>query len=110
MLFILGHTLSYAVFGLGMLWIAFLVMVYLLLLEFNHLTFVSLGFTGSTFKKFGESSKKEISSAHDYEKVNPAPSVKNGHYEMVQMDEQKSSGEERKEADSQQVVGREIAL
>jgi hypothetical protein len=95
-----------------MLWIAFLVIVYLLLLEFNHLTFVSLGFTGSTFKKFGESSKREIiSSSHDYEKVNPAPSVKRGQYEMVQTEEQKSaSDEERKEADFQQQVGREIAL
>eukprot|EP00599_Poterioochromonas_sp_BG-1_P010651 CAMPEP_0173145792 /NCGR_PEP_ID=MMETSP1105-20130129/8100_1 /TAXON_ID=2985 /ORGANISM="Ochromonas sp., Strain BG-1" /LENGTH=662 /DNA_ID=CAMNT_0014059853 /DNA_START=81 /DNA_END=2070 /DNA_ORIENTATION=- len=67
-----GHTTSYPVFGLGMLWIAYLVWLYLLL-EFNRYSFLPLGYTGWRFKAFGDSSP----SAKSYEAINqPSPSSK----------------------------------
>jgi hypothetical protein len=85
---LLGHTTNYAVFGLGMLWIAYLVWLYLVL-EFNSITFVPLNFIGSKFKRFGEAN----SSLQDYKKVNPASSDKQaGGYEMVQLDDQEDDG------------------
>jgi hypothetical protein len=48
------HTTAYAVFGLGMLWLAYLVWLYLLL-EFNRLGYTPLNFTGTRFKLYGAS-------------------------------------------------------
>lgn len=77
-----GHTTSYPVFGLGMLWIAYLVWLYLLL-EFNRYSFLPLGYTGWRFKAFGDSSP----SAKSYEAINqPSPSSKQASertYELV---------------------------
>lgn len=81
-----GHTTNYAVFGLGMLWVAYLVWVYLML-EFNRMTYIPLGFIGRKFSNHSNSSDKS------YENINP-PMEKNG-YEMVNVVEKEENNVEK---------------
>lgn len=48
-----GHTTSYAVFGLGMLLVAYISAAFLIL-YFNVLTYSYVGYTGDKFKKFAK--------------------------------------------------------
>jgi hypothetical protein len=80
------HTTSYAVFGLGMLWLAYLVWLYLLL-EFNRLGYTPLNFTGTRFKLYGAA----------MEANNNSNSNGNGN-DMKHLEGKKKSSESIKEA------------
>lgn len=75
------HTTSYPVFGLGMLWIAYLVWLYLLL-EFNRLTYLPLNSTGTKFKLYGTTGND---SDRSYESINNKSANIGGAYELVNM-------------------------
>ena len=76
-----GHTTNYAVFGLGMLWVAYLVWVYLLL-EFNRFSFLPLGYTGWKYKAYAQ---PDTQPSKSYGVVNQAATSSHGErtYEMV---------------------------
>ena len=88
-----GHSTNYAVFGLGMLWIAYLIWLYLLLLV-NRFNYTHLGYTGYKFRRYGEEEGEEGDEQSEganksYKAINAskyASSRDNHGYEMVVRD------------------------
>jgi hypothetical protein len=70
------HKTDHGVFGLGMLWIAYLVWLYLLL-ELKRARYTPLGYIGAGFKKYSsdaEDVQKSPTNSKAYEKVNQSDS------------------------------------
>lgn len=82
-----NHTLSYPVFGLGMVMLGFFFGA-LLLLEFNEMHYLSMGFQGSKYKKSPQMVSNRASPSAEEDAG--AFSTKIPEYEMVAMEDDSS--------------------